>query len=207
MGDDAGAAARRPGLRFERQTHAGLGGELWRRLVARYGGLRPCHGVRRTVAAARRGVGLLGVGIETTFLRGTLDRLGVEPQFEQRHEYKNAADVLLHTEYTPAHREALERLAESVFSDAVKIIADARGLDHDPGTRVDQSLGRVPQPKRRRSAWSIGWATAIRCTEMRARTGDKSQLLFADRWRPRRKLAPPPHRRSQLLSSTSVAPS
>ena len=46
------------------------------------------------------GVGLLGVGIETTFLRGTLDRLGVEPQVEQRHEYKNAADVVVHTEYT-----------------------------------------------------------------------------------------------------------
>ena len=56
------------------------------------------------------GIGLLGVGIETTFLRGTLDRLGVEPQVEQRHEYKNAADLVVHTEYTPAHREALERL-------------------------------------------------------------------------------------------------
>ena len=30
-------------------------------------------------------------------------------------------------EYTPAHREALERLAESVFDDAVQTIADARG--------------------------------------------------------------------------------
>jgi len=39
-------------------------------------------------------VGLLGVGIETTFLRGALNRLGIEPQFEQRYEYKNAADVL-----------------------------------------------------------------------------------------------------------------
>ncbi len=34
--------------------------------------------------------------------------------------------------------------------------------------------------------------------EMRSRTGDTSQLLFADRWRPRRKLAPPPHRRSHV---------
>ena len=75
------------------------------------------------------GVGLLGVGIETTFVRGTLDRLGIEPQFEQRHEYKNAADVMLRKEFTAAHREALERLTESVFSDAVESIADARGLD------------------------------------------------------------------------------
>ena len=33
----------------------------------------------------------MGVGGETTFLRGALDKLGVEPQLEQRYEYKNAA--------------------------------------------------------------------------------------------------------------------
>ena len=53
------------------------------------------------------GVGLLGVGIETPFVRGTLDRLGIEPQFEQRHEYKNAAEVLLRKDFTAAHRESL----------------------------------------------------------------------------------------------------
>ena len=31
-------------------------------------------------------VGPLGVGIEATFVRSTLDRLGIEPQFEERHE-------------------------------------------------------------------------------------------------------------------------
>ena len=49
--------------------------------------------------------GLLGVGVETTFLRGALDKLGIEPQLEQRHEYKNAADRFMRTEFTPAHRE------------------------------------------------------------------------------------------------------
>ena len=57
------------------------------------------------------GLGLLGVAVETTFLRGALDKLGVEPQFEQRHEYKNAADRLTRTEFTPAHRESLDALA------------------------------------------------------------------------------------------------
>src|SRR4029453_4583315 len=68
---------------------------------------------------------------ETTFVRGTLDRLGIEPQFEQRYEYKNAADVLMRKEFTAGHRGGLERLAESVFGDAVETIADARGLSHD----------------------------------------------------------------------------
>jgi protease-4 len=144
------------------------------------------------------GVGLLGVGIETTFVRGTLDRLGIEPQFEQRHEYKNAADVLLRKEFTEAHREVLERLAESVFSDAVETIADARGLTHDqvrelintgPRTAPEaQAAGLVDRLGYRDQAYQA----------MRARADGKSELLFADRWRPRRKIAPPPHRRGHV---------
>ena len=143
-------------------------------------------------------VGLLGVGIETPFVRGTLDRLGIEPQFEQRYEYKNAADVLMRKEFTAAHREALERLAESVFSDAVETIADARGLTSDqvrelintgPRTAPEaQAAGLVDRLGYRDQAYDA----------IRARTGGKPELLFADRWRPHRKLAPPPHRRGHV---------
>jgi protease-4 len=144
------------------------------------------------------GVGLLGVGIETTFLRGALDRLGVEPQVEQRHEYKNAADVVMRTEYTPAHREALERLAESVFTDAVQTIGDARGLDHD---RVRELINTGPRTAA--EARDVGLVDRLGFrdqvyAEMRARTDGEPELLFADRWRPRRKIAPPPHRRGHV---------
>jgi protease-4 len=144
------------------------------------------------------GVGLLGVGIETPFIRGTLDRLGIEPQFEQRHEYKNAADVLLRKEFTAAHREVLERVAESVFSDAIGTIAEARGLTHDqvrelvdtgPHTASEaQAAGLVDRLGYRDQAYEA----------MRDRTGSEAELLFADRWRPRRKIAPPPHRRGHV---------
>jgi protease IV len=143
-------------------------------------------------------VGLLGVGIEQTFVRGTLDRLGIEPQFEQRYEYKNAADVLVRKEFTAAHREALERLSESVFSDAVDTIAAARGLTHDqvrelintgPRTAPEaQAAGLVDRLGYRDQAYEA----------MRTRTDRKPELLFADRWRPRRKIAPPPHRRDHV---------
>jgi protease IV len=144
------------------------------------------------------GVGLLGVGIETPFLRGALDRLGIEPQFEQRYEYKNAADVLVRKEFTAAHREALERLAESVFNDAVDTIADARGLTHDqvrelidtgPRTAAEaQGAGLIDRLGYRDEAYQA----------MQARTGGKPELLFADRWRRRAKIAPPPHRRGHV---------
>ncbi len=74
------------------------------------------------------GLGMLGVATETTFLRGVLDKLGLEPQLEQRYEYKNAADRIMRTEFTEAHREAADRVAASVFDDAVETIAAGRGL-------------------------------------------------------------------------------
>ncbi len=76
-------------------------------------------------------LGALGVGVETTFLRGALDRIGIEPQFEQRKDYKNAPDQLLRSDYSEPHREALTRLSGSVFDDAVAAIAAGRSLNAD----------------------------------------------------------------------------
>jgi protease-4 len=80
---------------------------------------------------------MLGIGVQTTFVRGALDRLGIEPQLDQRYEFKNAADQVMRTEFTQAHRAALDRLAESVFTDAVDAIAQGRGLDR-AAIRVDR---------------------------------------------------------------------
>ena len=143
-------------------------------------------------------VGPLGVGIETPFVRGTLDRLGIEPQFEQRHEYKNAADFWVRKQFTEAHREALERLAESVFSDAVDTIADARGLGRD---QVRELIDTGPRTASEAQAAGLVDKLGFRdqaYQAMRARTSDKFELLFADRWHPRRKIAPPPHRRGHV---------
>ena len=40
-------------------------------------------------------VGLVGFAAEAVFVREALDKLGVEPQISQRHEYKSAADTLV----------------------------------------------------------------------------------------------------------------
>jgi protease IV len=137
------------------------------------------------------GLALLGVGAEVTFLRGALDRLGIEPQLEQRYEYKNAADQVMRTEFSDAHREAVDRLAESVFTDAVAAIADGRAMsveavrslvDAGPHTAVEaRDAGLVDR---------LGYRDQV-YAEMRRRVGDGAQLLFADRWhRPRRPTLP-----------------
>jgi protease-4 len=73
-------------------------------------------------------VGLTGVVAEAVFVRGTLDKLGVQPQFGQRHEYKSAADTLMQTGMTEAHRAMVERLAESATDHVLDAVSRGRGL-------------------------------------------------------------------------------
>jgi len=144
------------------------------------------------------GLGLLGVGVETTFVRGALDHLGIEPQIEQRYEYKNAADRVMRTELTPAHRAALDRLADSIFTDAVATIATARGMDParvrelaDTGPRtapLARDVGLVDFLGYRDEAYAA----------MRSRVDSGAELLFADRWHPQRRLHLPTRRKGHV---------
>lgn len=73
-------------------------------------------------------LGLVGVSAEVMFLRGTLDKLGVETQIGQRHEYKSAADRLLRSEMSEPHREMMTRLVDSLTDTLVADVAASRGL-------------------------------------------------------------------------------
>jgi protease-4 len=74
-------------------------------------------------------LGLTGILIETPFLRGLFDKLGIQPSGDKRGAYKTAADMFLEDELTPAHKEALESLADSLDQQIKSGIGDGRALD------------------------------------------------------------------------------
>jgi protease-4 len=69
-----------------------------------------------------------GLAAEVTFYKGTLDKLGVEAQFEGIGKYKNAPNQFTETGFTPPHREQTEALVESLFEQYVQGVAEGRGL-------------------------------------------------------------------------------
>ena len=73
-------------------------------------------------------LGLTGIAMETTFYRGTLDKVGVEYELAKRHEYKNAVNVLTERGFDGPHREAQQRLVESVTEQLTEAIAERRGM-------------------------------------------------------------------------------
>ena len=74
------------------------------------------------------GIGLTGLTYESAFLRGTLDKLEVEPRLFQREQYKNMADSFTRRGFTDAHREALATVMESHFDQILEGIASRRGM-------------------------------------------------------------------------------
>jgi protease-4 len=84
---------------------------------------------------------LPGLHVDALFLRDALDRIGVRAQVARRHEYKNAADTLLETGFTPAHREAITELVGSLAAQLAQGVASGRGL---PVQRARELLGAGP---------------------------------------------------------------
>ena len=127
-------------------------------------------------------VTLGGLELGTPFLRGALDHLEIEPQVGQRYEYKNAADVLLRSAFSDAHREAMQQLATSVVDQVVDGVARERRLDT---TRVRELVDQPPIAAEDALAAGlvdrVGYRDEL-YAEVRKRAGDEAKLIYVSRY-------------------------
>lgn len=76
-------------------------------------------------------VNLIGYSARSPFMRGTFDKLGIEPEFPGRGDYKTARFLYTRREFTPAHREMTEWLLGSLSGQLVEGVAGGRGSTPD----------------------------------------------------------------------------
>ena len=74
---------------------------------------------------------LVGVQLRELFMRGTLDWMGIEPNFASAGKYKSAANMFMNKDFTPAQKEEDEGLADSLFNQIVAAMASERKLSPD----------------------------------------------------------------------------
>ena len=86
-------------------------------------------------------VNLIGLYADSIFMRGTLDKLRIDPQFSTAGEYKNAGETFTGTGHSPAAREELESLLDDLFGQIVTAVAEDRGLEPDA---VRNLIDRAP---------------------------------------------------------------
>jgi len=71
-------------------------------------------------------LGINGIGGHIPFLKNTLEKLGIEAEFEHVEEYKTAYNMFTEEGFTPAHQEMIESIYSNLFSQYMKAVADAR---------------------------------------------------------------------------------
>ncbi len=69
---------------------------------------------------------LKGLRLESTFVKSTLDKLGVKVDVEHAGKYKDAGDMLTRNSLSPESREVLNSIVDSVFATLTASIAEGR---------------------------------------------------------------------------------
>jgi protease-4 len=89
-------------------------------------------------------VSIHGMMAEALFLRGTLEKLKIVPEFYHIAEFKTAGNTYTEKKFTPPHKEEVESLLHSVYTQYVSEAAKARHMDTAKFEQlVKQVLGPV----------------------------------------------------------------
>jgi protease-4 len=127
-------------------------------------------------------VGLTGLLGESPFLRGTLDKLGVQPRMDHRKEFKNAMNLFTEKKFTEAHKEALKKVMDSQFSQLVRGISAARGLS-EAGVRALADRGPLTAQEAMDGKLVDGLAYRDEVyAKVRERAGKDAELCFLERY-------------------------
>lgn len=94
-------------------------------------------------------VGLHGFASERQFLKGTLEKLGIQDNLHRIEKYKSAAEMLQRKDLSPESRANAEWMLDAYYSNFLRTVEEGRGLD--PGTlesRVFTNAALVPREVR-----------------------------------------------------------
>jgi protease-4 len=122
-------------------------------------------------------VNMLGLYAQTLHLRGTLDKLKIDPEFLRIGPYKSATETYTESHSSPAAAEALSAVLDSYYGQIVTAIAAARRL---PPARVRQLIDAAPfsAPAARAAGLvdRLAYADEFR-HEIARRAGGKARLV------------------------------
>ncbi len=132
-------------------------------------------------------VGVTGVAMVQPFVADLLDKLDVTAEFDHRHEYKTARNVLTERAFTDAHRESYDRIVASLHEQLLAAVAEGRGLEPD---RTAAVLDVAPLPAAQALAAGLIDRLAYRDESVAAalqRAGEHARLVTLRRYQASRR--------------------
>eukprot|EP00850_Spirogloea_muscicola_P000544 SM000002S05624 [mRNA] locus=s2:1185650:1189622:- [translate_table: standard] len=102
-------------------------------------------------------IALRGLKVQGQFLRGVLEKVGIDPQIQRIGKYKSAGDQLLRKDMSPENREMLTAILDDIYNNWVQGVAKARGKTAaDVEVLLDEGLFETEKLK------EGGWITDIK---------------------------------------------
>ncbi|MFH1465345.1 MAG: signal peptide peptidase SppA [Pseudomonadota bacterium] len=99
-----------------------------------------------TIHLAPAGLMLVnGLSMEQTYFAGTLDKVGVKPNFEHVGEFKSAIEAFERTGPSEAAQEATNTLLDSLYEQFVALVARGRGLEPEQVRALIDQAPITPQ--------------------------------------------------------------
>ncbi|MBB1509553.1 signal peptide peptidase SppA [Tessaracoccus sp. MC1756] len=157
--------------------------ESFGELVQGLGGYRLAAAAQKVWVQPTGMLSIEGVELSITLLKGLLNKVGVEPQFGQRHEYKSAANTFAADTVTEPHREMMQRIGQSIVDRVVDDVARLRGLTADT---VWEAVNSSPvEPQRALTLGLIdyvGYRDEAYAHTLKQWGAEPENLLFAHRY-------------------------
>jgi protease-4 len=142
-------------------------------------------------------VGLTGIMLETPFVKGTLEKLGMRFHGDHRYEYKNALNTFTETQYTPPHKEALEKVMTSWFGQMKDGICTARHLAPDQfQAMVDKGPFLGKEALDAKLVDGLAYRDEI-YDQAKKKAGDDAEFLYLDKYLDR---AGRPHTKGKTIA-------
>ena len=178
MVDEVGAAIRQFGEHKPTVAYAETFGELTSGMFA----YRLATAASTIWLQPSGGVVLSGVHVDMVLLRGGLEKLGMDPQFSQRKEYKTAAESYSASAISDANREMSSRLAASLVEETVAIISERRGLTADAVREVlDRGPVAAEEARTLGLVDHLGYRDDV-YSDVRSSWGNDATLQYASRY-------------------------
>lgn len=103
-------------------------------------------------------VNLTGLRVEVPFIRGTLDKLGIVPDFGHLGKYKNFKNMITDTAMDEPYREAMESIADSLYRQMLQGIAAGRRMSEEQVAElVDRGPFTAPQAAQAKLVDHLGY--------------------------------------------------
>lgn len=129
-------------------------------------------------------VNLLGLNAEGRFLRGTFDKLKIQPEFNRVGRYKSAVETYTEREYTPDSEEALAAVLDGFYSQIVSAIAEARKKSGaEVRTLIDGAPWSAQEAKERGLIDDLSYPDQFR-DHLEKRMGGKPNYVAIEDYRP-----------------------